>query len=308
MPLDKIQRTVTVFTPTYNRDKYISNLFDSLCKQTIFPCEWIIVDQGNDGTRDLVKGFMEKANFLVIYKRLEGERGIGRALNLMMGIAQGNLVMKVDDADTLTPAAIEPVIKMESTIDDKEKYAGVSGLRQYPDGRVIGGEWCHDTKWFDCTNLEREKNGLGGDKAEAYYLDVLKEFGPIPTIQGEYFTWEGVLWDRIAHAGKKIRWFNKKIYCTQYLPGGSTDTRIEARKNNFYTYTVLVSERMSYSEIPFSSRLKQCCRYFEVAREKEIPYRKVKHYFDKCRSIALLGYIGSIITKHIPQNNPEYRS
>lgn len=307
MPLDKIQRTVTIFTPTYNRDKYISNLFDSLCKQTVLPCEWIIVDQGDDSTRELVNGFIDKASFPVIYKRLDGERGIGRALNLMMGIAQGNLVMKIDDDDTLSPDAIETVLKMESTIEDKEKYAGVGGLRQYPDGRAIGGEWNHETEWFDCTNLERGKNGLYGDKAEAYYLNVLREYGPMPTVTGEYYTWEGVLWDRIAHAGKKIRWFNKKIYCTRYLPGGATDTRVEARKSNFYTYTVLISERMNYSEIPFLSRLKQCCRYFEIAREKKIPYRKLKHYFAKCKGLAFLGYYGSIITKHIPQNNLEYR-
>ena len=48
---------VTVFTPTYNRDKYISNLFESLCVQNVLPCEWIIVDQGNDGTKELVNSF-----------------------------------------------------------------------------------------------------------------------------------------------------------------------------------------------------------------------------------------------------------
>lgn len=297
---------VTVFTPTYNREKYIANLYYSLCKQTVLPCEWIIVDQGNDGTRELAKDFIEHAQFPVIYKRLDGERGIGRALNLMLEVANGDLVMKVDDDDTLTVDAIESVINIESTIENKMMYAGVSGLRQYPDGRAIGGEWSHNSDYFDCTNLEREKNGLAGDKAEAYYLDVLKEYGPIPVVPGEYFTWEGILWDRIAHAGKRIRWFNKKIYCTQYLPGGATNTRVEARKNNFFTYTIMVSERMGYSEIPFSSRLKQCCRYFELAKQKEIPYREIRKYFSKSKGLAILGYLGSNITKLIPQHNIEY--
>ena len=70
---------ITVFTPTYNRDKYITNLFDSLCKQTILPCEWIIVDQGNDRTGELAKVFIAKASFPVIYNKLYGERGISRA-------------------------------------------------------------------------------------------------------------------------------------------------------------------------------------------------------------------------------------
>ncbi len=297
---------ITIFTPTYNREKYISNLFDSLCKQTVLPFEWIIVDQGNDRTVDLVKYFATNAPFPVRYERLDGERGIGRALNVVIDCAQGDLVMKVDDDDTLTIDAIESIIEMESSIENKEEYAGVSGLRQYPDGRAIGQEWKYESSYIDCTNLERKKNGLEGDKAEAYYLSILKEFGPIPVVPGEYFTWEGILWDRIAHAGKKIRWFNKKIYCTQYLPGGATNTRVESRKNNFYTYTILVSERLSYSEVSLKERIILSCRYFELAKEKNISYKKIKSYFSKCKGIAMLGVIGSCITKYIPQNNKQY--
>lgn len=297
---------ITIFTPTYNREKYISNLFDSLCKQTVLPFEWIIVDQGNDRTVDLVKHFAMNAPFPVRYERLDGERGIGRALNVVIDCAQGDLVMKVDDDDTLTIDAIESIIEMESSIENKEEYAGVSGLRQYPDGRAIGPEWKHESSYIDCTNLERKKNGLEGDKAEAYYLSILKEFGPIPVVSGEYFTWEGILWDRIAHAGKKIRWFNKKIYCTQYLPGGATNTRVESRKNNFYTYTILVSERLSYTEVSLKERIILSCRYFELAKEKNISYKKIKSYFSKCKGIAMLGVIGSCITKYIPQNNKQY--
>lgn len=302
MPLDQIQRTVTIFTPTYNREKYITKLFDSLSRQTIPPCEWIIVDQGNDGTEELAKGFMEKATFPIIYKRLESERGIGRALNLMLEIAHGDLVMKVDDDDTLPSDAIEATLVTEATIKDKASYAGVGGLRYYPDGRTIGSTWIHSTQYFDCTNIERKKNGLDGDKAEAYYLSVLKEFGPIPTVPGEYYTWEGILWDRIAHAGRKIRWFNKRIYCTQYLPMGATNTRVEARKSNFYTYTILVSERLAYSEVPLKERIILSCRYFELLKEKGLAYRDVKQYFSKSKRLALLGMIGSHLTKLIPEH------
>lgn len=297
---------VTVFTPTYNRDKYISNLFESLCVQNVLPCEWIIVDQGNDGTKELVNSFTKNAKFPIIYKRLENERGIARAMNLMMDIAKGDLVMKVDDDDTLTADAIESVLEVESTIKNKELYAGVGGLRQYPDGRAIGNEWTHPVEFFDCTNIERARNGLSGDKAEAYYLRVMKEFGPIPIVPGEYFTWEGVLWDRIAHAGRKIRWFNKKIYCTQYLPGGATDTRVDARKNNFFTYTILVTERLTYPEVPFKERWILSCRYFELLKEKGLSFNDVEQYFSKCKGFAILGRVGSIFTKLIPQHNTEY--
>lgn len=298
--------TVTIFTPTYNRDKYISNLYHSLCAQSVLPFEWIVVDQGNDNTEELVKRFQKEASFPIIYRKLDNERGIGRAFNLMVKIAGGKLVMKVDDDDTLTTDAIESIIEMEDSIIEKKKYAGVSGLRQYPDGSVIGGEWKHKTEWLDCTNFERDRYGLGGDKAEAYYLNVLKQYGPMPVVPGEYFTWEAVLWDRIAHAGKMIRWFNKKIYCTEYLPGGATNTRITARKDNFFTYTIYVSERLKYHEVSFVSRLKICCRYFELLREKKLSYYEVKQYFYDCRGMVFFGYLGSIFTKKIPERIKKY--
>lgn len=297
---------ITVFTPTYNRDKYICNLYNSLCIQSNKSFEWVVVDQGNDTTEQIIHEFEKEAPFPIVYKRLTKERGISRAFNLMLEIARGYLVMKVDDDDTLTSNATEVILEYEQTIVDKEYYAGVSGLRQYPDGRGIGGEWCHNSEFFDCTNLERKKFGLDGDKAEAYYLDILKKYGPMPTVPGEYYTWEGILWDRIAHAGKKIRWFNKKIYCTEYLPGGATDKRIEAKHSNFFTYTILVSERMRYQEVPVISRFILSCRYFELLREKKISFRIIEGQFRKSMGIAYAGYVCSIVTKFIPKKIVKY--
>lgn len=297
---------ITIFTPTFNRDKYIGNLFDSLCVQTDKSFEWVVIDQGNDSTEMLIHEFEIDSPFPIVYKRLTKERGIGRAFNFMLNIAKGYLVMKVDDDDTLTPDAIESILKYAKTVANNNYYAGVGGLRQYPDGRVIGNEWYHNSEWFDCTNLERTKYGLAGDKAEAYYLDVLKEYGPMPTYPGEYFTWESVLWDRITHAGKKIRWFNKKIYCTEYLPGGATDTRVEARSNNLHTYTTYVSERMRYHEIPLKSRFILSCRYFELLRKKRVPFTSVKGKFKNNMGLAYAGYICSIVTKFIPQKIVKY--
>ena len=297
---------VTVFTPTYNRGQYISNLYDSLCKQTDLSFEWVVVDQGADQTEELIKRFQKEASFPVIYHRLQGERGISRAMNAMMNLARGQLVMKVDDDDTLTSDAIETVIRMEQTIEQKDDYAGVSGLRAYPDGSVIGGEWPNDSEWIDCTNLERYKYGLEGDKAEAYYLKVMQKHGPVPTVVGEYYTWESILWDRIAHSGKKIRWFNRKIYIAQYLPGGATDTKSSAALNNFFTFTLMVSERISYHEISFMRRFKTSCRYFEILHQKNLPFKDVKPYFRDSLQIARLGYIASLFTRHIPsrENRP----
>lgn len=302
-----MEKIVSVFTPTYNRERTITALFNSLLAQTNKSFEWIIVDNGNDNTGKLINAFKKEADFPVYYYKLNGERGISRAFNLMLSKANGFLVFKADDDDRLQADAIETILKLEETISShKEEYAGVAGLRAYPNGEIIGGEWTNAGNYVDATNIERPKYGLTGDKAEAYYLDVLKKYGPMPTVPGEFYTWEGVLWDRIAHAGLKIRWANQAIYITEYLPDGATANRAKAKKENFGTYTILVSERLSYKEIPLYQRLILSCRYFELARQKNIKFGELKERFSASPVVAKLGCLLSVLTKIIPSKNKKF--
>ena len=68
-------KTLTVFTPTYNRAHTLGRVYDSLCRQTSMDFEWMIIDDGStDGTKDLVHGFCEeqKLNIHYIYKENGG--------------------------------------------------------------------------------------------------------------------------------------------------------------------------------------------------------------------------------------------
>ena len=40
-------KTITVDTPTYNRENKLKKAFDSLKKQTIKDFEWLIIDDGS---------------------------------------------------------------------------------------------------------------------------------------------------------------------------------------------------------------------------------------------------------------------
>lgn len=54
-------KTITVFTPTYNRKHTIHRTFESLCRQTCDDFEWLIIDDGSsDGTREWVESLGEK--------------------------------------------------------------------------------------------------------------------------------------------------------------------------------------------------------------------------------------------------------
>jgi len=49
-------KTLTIFTPTYNRKHTLPRTFESLCRQTCDDFEWLIIDDGSsDGSREWVR-------------------------------------------------------------------------------------------------------------------------------------------------------------------------------------------------------------------------------------------------------------
>ena len=53
------EKTLTVFTPAYNRAHTIGRTYESLCRQTCLDFEWLVIDDGStDNTEELVKGWM----------------------------------------------------------------------------------------------------------------------------------------------------------------------------------------------------------------------------------------------------------
>lgn len=289
---------VTIFTPTYNRGYIIMNLYESLLNQTIYEFEWIIIDDGEDNTEELISN-IKQDKFNIIYKKKNGQKGIGSSLNMALPMASGYLFMKVDDDDILREDAIEKILYYEQSISKFKNFAGVSGLRSYKNGKTIGDEWIYDSKYIDATNLERNKMHLNGDKAEAYYTNILKKYGPMPVYEGEYYTWENILWDRIAAQGYKIRWFAEKIYITEYLSDGATANAQNAYVNNFKTYTLMLQEKVGYKQTGKLIAFKCLCRYCEDARTIGKKYKDISKAFNEKKIMFFLAYILSPITQFI---------
>ena len=88
---------ITVFTPTYNRGYIISNLYDSLKRQTVKTFEWIVIDDGStDHTEKLFQNFLkEKNDFSITYKKVPNG-GKHRAINKGVSLAKGDLFFIVD--------------------------------------------------------------------------------------------------------------------------------------------------------------------------------------------------------------------
>ncbi len=212
---------ITVFTPVYNRAYIISNLYQSLRRQTCKDFEWIVIDDGSqDNIIEMVNKWIERDNNeFAIHFYSVGNGGKHRAINKAVKIAQGDAFFIVDSDDYITDDAIEWIEDKWSSIQDDEGFAGIAGLKILKEGKLTGSGQLTFTEYVDATNLERAKYNLDGDKAEIYKTELLQKY-PFPEYDNEKFVTEAVVWNKIAYDGYKIRWFNKIIYICDYLDDG----------------------------------------------------------------------------------------
>ncbi len=210
---------ITVFTPTYNRAHTLPRLYLSLLEQTFRDFEWLVVDDGSlDDTPALLEGIRLAARLDMRWIGTENG-GKHRAVNTGVREARGELFFIVDSDDTLSTDALEQIVKHYEQVRDDPSFAGVSGMKAWPDGRKVGSPCRFET--LDCTSVEfRHKHRMKGDVAEAFRTDVLRRF-PFPEYPGEKFVSEALVWNRIA-VGHRLRYFNRNIYLCDYLPDGLT--------------------------------------------------------------------------------------
>ena len=236
---------ITVFTATYNREKLLKRLFDSLIKQSDKSFEWIIVDDdSSDDTERLITELSEIAPFDIMYIK-QSHGGKHRAINKGLDFANGEWFYIVDSDDFLKEDTISTIKKWIDGINlDNGKYAAVSGNCQTPDGKLIGE--FPNTEYIDSNNLDRMKNGLNGDKSEVYRTEILRKY-KFPEIDGEFFFTERYIWDKIANDGYLIRWHNKSICVCEYLEDGLTKqgaNQLKGHVENIKGYSMYVEQSM----------------------------------------------------------------
>ena len=236
---------LTVFTPTYNRGYTLGTLYDSLCKQDSNEFEWVIVDDGSDDdTSNLVKKWINEGNINIRYL-LKQNAGKHTAINKGVELAAGKYFLIVDSDDYLVENVVSEIISLfETNHLDSTKYAGISGTKVSPDGTLIGTMFA-DKEFVDCTTLERRDNNIRGDKAEVFFTDVLRQY-PFPVFDGEKFINEAIVWNRIANAGLKIRWFNKPFVICEYLPDGLTSKKGTLHTHNIQGTLLYLEELIQY--------------------------------------------------------------
>lgn len=230
---------VTIATPTFNRAHLLPRLYKSLCNQNCKEFEWVVVDDGSeDETEQIVAGFINEGKITIRYIRKDNG-GKHTAVNLAVKEAEGELFFIADSDDWLPESAIKKVIGAYVKIANENDFAGVCGLDEFADGRIVGSGLTRPI--IDASPLDiRVKWNVRGDLKEVFKTAIIRMF-PFPEIDGEKFCPEALVWNRIG-LRYKLRYFNEPIYTVEYQLDGISNAITKARMKS------PVASMMTYSE------------------------------------------------------------
>lgn len=127
---------ISVITPAYNADKFISETIESVLNQTYPYWEMIIVDDcSQDKTVEYIKGYMENDQRIKLIK-LEKNSGSAVARNTAMENAEGDYLAFLDSDDRWLKNKLEEQIKFMQSKDIA--FSFTKYVRMKEDGTTTG--------------------------------------------------------------------------------------------------------------------------------------------------------------------------
>ena len=179
-------RTLTVFTPTYNRAHTLERLYRSLCAQTCQDFDWLVIDDGStDGTKALIQTFIDERRILIRYIHKENG-GLYTGYNVAYEVIETELNVCIDSDDAMPEDAVEIILAIWRT-RGSDRYCGLLGLDVDMDtGQPIGGRFPEDMT--ECFFPELyARNIHRGDTKQVMRTDLMKKVAPQVGFPGEKY-------------------------------------------------------------------------------------------------------------------------
>lgn len=211
-------KTLTVFTPAYNRAHLLPRLYESLCRQTSDDFEWLLIDDGSsDHTKELVAQW-SKENRIVIRYIYQENQGMHGAHNTAYKNINTALNTCIDSDDYMTDNAVELILKKWNSMD-QQKYAGIIGLDAIESGEIIGTKFKTAYTTLEDFYLEGGK----GDKKLVYRTDIVNRYPEYPVFEGEKYVGLGTKY-LFIDKDYQLATLNDALVIVEYQENGSSNT------------------------------------------------------------------------------------
>jgi len=177
-------KTLTVFTPTYNRAYCLHQVYESLCRQTSKDFIWLIIDDGSsDSTHDLVKSWQDEGIIHIQYRYQENQ-GMHGGHNTAYDTIITPLNVCIDSDDYMPEDAVAIILSNCQNLD--ENFAGIVGLDATKDLEIIGTSIPGNLSAVKLNELYTI-HGVRGDKKLVYKTAVIQKYPRYPLFRNERF-------------------------------------------------------------------------------------------------------------------------
>lgn len=249
------EKTLTVFTPAYNRAHTIGRTYESLCRQTCQDFEWLVIDDGSiDNTEELVKGWM--ADKIIPIRYIKKENG-GLHTGYITAFANINTELNVciDSDDFMPENAVEIIVRIWSERGrGRNEIAGIRGLDFYMGGGPVGGYFkdLRDMPYWDLNKTHR------GDTKLVIRTDLLKDLPVMPVFDGEknfnpsYYFWQ---------IEEKYIMVNENLCWVDYQPNGMAAGIFKQYRNSPNSFAQYRRLMMAHHAIPLKRKFKEAIHY-----------------------------------------------
>lgn len=288
---------ISILTPTYNREKLLGRLYDSLLKNCNsnqgLQIEWLVMDDGStDNTREVIKKYENEKKIIIKYFFQEN-KGKMTALNFLVKHATGDFIIECDSDDYFTDNAFELILNNLCFM--KENTYALCFLKYDQNMKNIGGlAKKQETNMFDLYF----KDGECGEKALVFNARIRKLYEHALE-KNERFVTEARMYHKMD-LEYKMQCINEPIMVCEYQENGYTNNIQKLFKENPYGYLEYFKEifEHDFSGISWKKRIYVIKHYilFSVLTNNKKILEGVRGIGNKFLT-AILYIPGKILTK-----------
>lgn len=223
-------KTITVFTPTFNRAYLLPRLYESLCRQSSQDFIWLVIDDGStDNTKELIEKWKLEDKIEIQYHYKENG-GMHTGHNAAYRLIKTELNVCIDSDDYMPDDAIEKIMKEWDNIADKSNIAGIIGLDADKNGEIIGTKIPENLTKGSLMDLYN-KHKVKGDKKLVLRTDIVREYPEYPEYEGEKLVPLGILYMMMGKDYDFV--YKNEVYCiVEYQEEGSSQTIFKQYKQS----------------------------------------------------------------------------
>lgn len=210
---------ISIITPVYNSEKYISDTINSVLAQTYTNWEMLIADDcSSDNSAEIIKRYTDSR---IKYFKLEANSGAAIARNKALEKAKGNYIAFLDSDDTWKPEKLEKQLKFMIEKDIGFSFAGYEIIRDKKNKIIEVPDTLNYNQFMKNTiigtltvMLSRKHVG------EVRLVDVKKDH-------------DSMTWAKLLRQGNTAYGLNESLAYYRKVEGSISNNKIKAAKNHW---------------------------------------------------------------------------